>query len=166
MYRALFDVQTSQAGQAGLLVGVGLGLLVLTGVYVLLRSASGRLPLKPFFQVSGLVLFAMAVVFAGQGVAALQVAGLIKVTPLSRLGEGLPALGLYPNVQVVSVQALLLGGAALALVLLLLEQDGKAPDRGSPRQTRDQTSEKDRDDIPAVRAPEDSSAHLVEVSRD
>ena len=66
------------------------------------------------------MLFAMAVVFAGNGVFELQSSGLLKITPLGWLGGGLPVLGVYPNLQVLSVQALLLAGAALAVVIIAI----------------------------------------------
>src|SRR5262249_60288762 len=93
-------------------------------------ARSVRLPVRAFFQVTGFVLFAMAVVFAGNGVFELQSSGLLKVTPLSWLGSGVPALGLHPNVQALSVQGLLVAGAALALVLLAVP-DSSADSRGA-----------------------------------
>lgn len=128
MYQALFGTQTARLGQIGLWAGLGVGLLLLAALYVLVRRASVRLPLKAFFKVSGALLFAMAVVFAGKGVFELQNAGLIRVTGLPWLGPGLPLLGVYPNLQVLSVQALLLCGAAVALgVLLVGEALGDRP---------------------------------------
>jgi hypothetical protein len=55
-------------------------------------------------------------------VAELQVAGVIKVTPLpwSWIGSGLPALGFYPNAQCLAIQGLLLAGAVLALGVMIL----------------------------------------------
>jgi high-affinity iron transporter len=68
----------------------------------------------------------MAVVFAGNAIFELQQCGLLKTTtlagPLAWLGQGIPVLGLYPNVQTLSVQGLLLAGAALAMVLMLSDR--------------------------------------------
>src|SRR5262249_4566613 len=87
-------------------------------VAVLVRATSVRLPIRSFFQLSGLCLFALAVIFAGNGVFELQNAGILLTTPLAWLGGGFPMAGLYPNVQVVSVQGLLLAGALLSWVVL------------------------------------------------
>jgi high-affinity iron transporter len=57
----------------------------------------------------------MAVVFAGNGIFELQSSGILKVTTVSWLGTGIPLLGLHPNLQVLSVQALLVVGAVMAL---------------------------------------------------
>jgi high-affinity iron transporter len=116
----------SRQGLLGLAAGLLVGLAILAAVAVLIRSTSVKLPLRPFFKVTGFVLFAMAVVFAGNGVFELQNAGYIKITPLLWLGSGLPALGFHPNTQALSVQGLLLLGAVLAFVLPSLERKPKA----------------------------------------
>ena len=120
----------SRPSLIGLAAGLAAGAALLAVLYRVLRSASGRLPMQTFFKVTGYLLFGMAVVFAGKGVAELQSCGLIRVTPLAWLGRGLPVLGVYPNVQSISVQGLLLAGAALALALFAL--DGEGPAQSKP----------------------------------
>ena len=79
MYQALIARPGgSRAGLLGLAAGLGLGLVLLAAIAVLIRPASVRLPLRAFFKVSGLLLFAMAVVFAGNGVFELQNSGMIR----------------------------------------------------------------------------------------
>ena len=56
--------------------------------------------------------------FAGNGVFELQNAGILLTTNLSWLSHGLPWAGLYPNLQVISVQGLMLAGAILAWVVI------------------------------------------------
>jgi high-affinity iron transporter len=120
MYQAMIGTQAgSRAGLSGLAAGLCVGLVLLAAVAYLVRATSVRLPLRAFFQVTGGVLFAMAVVFAGNGVFALQESGLIKTTTVFWLGRGLPVLGVHPSLQVLSVQGLLLAGAALALAAVL-----------------------------------------------
>jgi high-affinity iron transporter len=131
MYQALLGSQgTTRAGLLGLIAGLFVGLMVLAVVAAVVRATSVRLPLRGFFQLSGLCLFALAVVFAGNGVFELQNSGILRTTPLAWLGGGIPLAGLYPNVQVVSVQAILLAGAVLSWMLL---PRGSA---GSPATTR------------------------------
>src|SRR3954454_4881642 len=121
MYQAMIGTQGQlRAGLLGLGAGLGAGGVVVAIVALLVRATSVRLPLRAFFKFSGAVLFAMAVVFAGNAIFELQQYGLLRTTPLAGplawLGqEGIPMLGLYPNVQTLSVQGLLLAGAALAL---------------------------------------------------
>ena len=64
------------------------------------------LPIGPFFGVtSGLQAF-LAVVFAGNGIAALQEAGVIEADRFDFIT--VPLLGIYPTVQGVATQAIVL----------------------------------------------------------
>jgi high-affinity iron transporter len=119
MYQALLGSEgRTQAGLLGLAVGLVLGLVLLGVIAVLLRATSVRLPMGPFFTLSGIFLFALSIIFAGNGVFELQNSGVVLTTSLPWMGRGLPWVGLHPNLQVLSVQALLLGGAVLAWLLL------------------------------------------------
>jgi high-affinity iron transporter len=71
-----------------------------------------RLPLKQFFAISAAVMFVLAFVFAGKGIAALQEAGKIWITPVAF--PRIDLLGIYPTLETLGAQlALLLIGAAL-----------------------------------------------------
>lgn len=122
MYQAMISGQGgSRPGLIGLAAGLSLGLAMLAVIAVVVRKTSARLPLRPFFKVTGFILFAMAVVFAGNGVFELQSAGIVKVTPLEWADFSLPVLGLHANTQALSVQGMLLLGAVVALILPALE---------------------------------------------
>ncbi|MDH4273963.1 MAG: FTR1 family protein [Gammaproteobacteria bacterium] len=89
-----------------------LGFILAAGVLSILGWAmfrfSVRLPLRLFFNVNSALLYALAVVLAGKGVAALQAAGTLPTHSVN-----LPAidlLGLYPTLQ----------GLLLQLSLILL----------------------------------------------
>ena len=120
VYRELFEVilfyealwtQAGETGQAA--VGGG----VLAAIVVLALTAWGifkysvRLPLGPFFSVMSALLALMAVVFTGQGVAALQEAGVIGIARVPFVTIGM--LGVHPTLQSLGAQVLM-----LALVLL------------------------------------------------
>ncbi len=108
-YQALW-VQTSEAGQSmafsGFLTAVG----VLAVVGWLIMRYSVRLPLRQFFAVTGGLMFVLAIIFAGKGVAALQEAGVIISSPVNFIRIDL--LGIYPNLQGLLVQLALLMLAA------------------------------------------------------
>ena len=87
-------------------------------VATIIRATSVRLPIQLFFKVSGLFLFVLAIVFAGNGVFELQNAGVLITTNLAWMGRGLPWAGLFPNLQVLSVQGLLLFGAVAAWLVV------------------------------------------------
>jgi high-affinity iron transporter len=119
MYQALVGSEgRTQAGFLGLLAGLGIGLVLLAVIAALIRLTSVRLPMNVFFKFSGLCLFALAIIFAGNGVFELQNAGILLTTNLGWMGQGLPWAGLYPSLQVVSVQGMMLAGAVLAWVVL------------------------------------------------
>jgi high-affinity iron transporter len=119
MYQALLGSEgRTRPGFLGLAAGLTVGLVLLALIAVLIRATTVRLPLRTFFKVSGLFLFALAIVFAGNGVFELQNAGILLTTNLAWMGSGLPWAGLYPNLQVISVQGLLLAGAILGWLLM------------------------------------------------
>ena len=88
-------------------IGMGVGLAILAVVYLLIQFAALRIPLRPFFAVTSLLLAVMAVTFTGSGIKELQEADVLPLTPLS----GLPTidlLGIYPRVENLSAQAVVL----------------------------------------------------------
>ena len=111
-YAALLtSTDEGAASVAAIAGGIGAGALVLALVYHAMQRWGVRLPLKSFFGVTSAFLYLTAFSFAGQGVAALQAAGLIPATPLSWL-PAVPALGIFPTFQT------FLSQLALALALL------------------------------------------------
>ncbi len=127
MYQAMLSNQPPQ-GLLGIVGGLAVGLVLLALFAVVLRITSVRLPMRLFFQVTGFLLFAMSVIFAGNAVLELQVAGVLKTTPLAWLGGGLPMIGMHPTAQGLAIQGLLVLGAVLALVTIGMGQS-KAPSK-------------------------------------
>ncbi|MDX2037229.1 MAG: FTR1 family protein [Isosphaeraceae bacterium] len=118
MYQAMIaGHRDSRVGMLGLLAGVVVGIMILAVIYRLLKTSSVRLPLQSFFKITGALLFAMSVVFAGHGVFELQQAGFLRVTEARWMaGVDLAWLGVYPNLQALAVQGLLVGGALVSLL--------------------------------------------------
>ncbi|MEZ4586817.1 MAG: FTR1 family protein [Gemmatimonadales bacterium] len=114
-YKAL--LVSGGEGPVGLPVGLGIlvGFVVLTAVYVAINRFGVRLPLRPFFAVTSALLYLMAFNFAGTAIAELQEGGFLPLTPVEWLPR-VPVLGLYPTMESTLAQALLLALAALALV--------------------------------------------------
>lgn len=119
VYRELFEIilfyETlfSQAGPASshaVLAGIGAAALLLVLVGGAILKYSVRLPIGPFFAVTGWMLALMAVVFAGNGVAALQEAGVLEATFVRFIS--VPVLGIHATSQ-----GLVLQGIVLALVI-------------------------------------------------
>jgi high-affinity iron transporter len=78
--------------------------LVVLG-WLILRG-SIRLPLGLFFGATSMLLALLAVIFVGKGVAALQEARTLPIDPVNV--PAIPALGLYPNLQGLALQVLLI----------------------------------------------------------
>jgi high-affinity iron transporter len=105
VYREVFETVlfyqalAAQAPQAGhmILAGSLVGAVLLTGLAWAILRASVRLPVGTFFSVSGMILVVLAVIFTGQGIAALQEAGRVGVTPFGSFA--IPVLGIQPTVE-------------------------------------------------------------------
>ena len=101
-YQAL-STQAGPQGHAALLGGLAVGAALLVAVALAILRASVNLPIGLFFSVSGIVLVVLAVIFTGQGIAALQEAGKIGSDAVSFIR--LPLLGIYPTLQTLTAQA-------------------------------------------------------------
>lgn len=114
-YKALFLTAGSSAGSMPILAGILLGSMVMVAVYIAISRFGLRLPLKPFFGVTSAFLYYMAFVFAGKGVAELQEGGLLPTTIVPGAPR-VPALGIYPTVESLLVQGVLVTLLVVALV--------------------------------------------------
>ena len=105
-YKALLS--SAGSGEVGAVVaGIALGAAVLLGLYVAINRYGMRLPMKPFFAITGALLYYMAFVFAGQGMKDLQEAGIVGLTVLEGWPRW-PQFGIYPTVQSLALQGLLI----------------------------------------------------------
>jgi len=103
-YQALW-MQSDGAGRSAVLGGFAAGVVGLVVLAWLIIRLSVRLPLGLFFGASAALIAAMAVIFAGQGIAALQAAGRLPASPIDL--PSIPLLGIYPNLQGVALQLVL-----------------------------------------------------------
>ncbi len=79
------------------LSGVITAMALLTVIAWLIMRYSVRLPLRQFFSITGGLMFLLAIIFAGKGIAALQEAGIVMSSPVHFIRIDL--LGIYPNLQ-------------------------------------------------------------------
>ena len=110
-YQALWS-QVTSVTQPYLFYGIAAAVVALAVVCLLFFRIGMKLPLSLFFRVTSIVLLVLSVILLGNGIAALQEAGLISAFYL-----GVPTiewLGIYPTVQGVAAQAVAI---LLALVL-------------------------------------------------
>ena len=99
--------------------GIGAGGAVLAVVYVAINRFGVRLPLKPLFAVTGALLYYMAFVFAGKGIAELHEGGAVSLTPLE-WAPRVPVMGVYPTAESLAAQAVLVLLALLALIWIFV----------------------------------------------
>lgn len=115
VYREAFEVVLfyqalwlqSETSHGAVLWGFFAGLVALVAATLAIIKLGLRLPLKYFFGATGTLLYLMAFIFAGNGMKELQAAGWVASTPL-RFPSQIPLLGIYPTVETLAVQTLLL----------------------------------------------------------
>ncbi len=97
-YQTLLFDSDPQAVLTGFLAGL---VLILVVAYLILQ-ASVRLPLKPFFNITTVLLLVMAFSFVGKGFRGLQEAGVVTATWLPWMPENIwliELFGIYPTVE-------------------------------------------------------------------
>jgi high-affinity iron transporter len=118
-YKALFLTGGHSGGTMPIVAGILVGSVAMVGVYIAINRFGLRLPLKPFFGVTSAFLYYMAFVFAGKGVADLQEGGLISTTIVPG-GPRVPTLGIYPTIESLLAQGILVVLLLIALVWIFL----------------------------------------------
>lgn len=86
--------------------GLGVGCVILAFIFIVIRFGAIRLPLKPFFICTSVLMYIMAIAFAGGGVKELQEADIIPVTPVDFISS-VEILGIYPTVETLIPQVVM-----------------------------------------------------------
>lgn len=118
----LFD-----ADGTAVLSGFLLGTAVILVVAVLMLRLSQRLPLKPFFAATGLLLMLLAFNFTGSGIRELQEAGVVSATWLAWMPENLllmETLGIFPTLETSLAQLVFV--AAIVITFSYSRWQGKS----------------------------------------
>ena len=108
----LFYAAMWEDSPGALLGGVIAGAALLAAIAWALLRYSAKLPIAQFFRYSSMLMAVLAVILAGKGIAALQEAGLLGITPLSIVPR-IDWIGLQPSLQVVLAQL----AALIALIV-------------------------------------------------
>ena len=90
--------------------------IALAAAFVIVRRAADRIPLGIIFKATSILLYAMAVIFIGQGVASLQEASVVPATFLDYVPT-VPMLGVFPTLQTLGAQAALVMLAVASLFI-------------------------------------------------
>jgi high-affinity iron transporter len=98
-----------------LLLGILLGFAVLTIIAFIMLYIGTKLPIRPFFLVSSLIVLYLCIKFTGLGINSLQLAGALPNTHSAHL-PSIPFLGFFPSWPSALPQILIVG-AAVAVVI-------------------------------------------------
>ncbi|MCL6459687.1 MAG: FTR1 family iron permease [Gorillibacterium sp.] len=113
-YQALVTGQ-EKIGVSMIGLGIIVGALALVVIFMIIRYGSLRIPLKPFFMGTSILMYYLAFVFAGEAITELQAGYMVSATTIS----GFPIIsffGIYPTVESLTAQGLLLLATVLGLV--------------------------------------------------
>ena len=129
-YRAL--LASAPPGDAMVGTGFVVGTMLLGFVYLLVKGVGLRLPTTQLFLVTGGLLYLMAFIFAGTGVHALQAAGVVALTVVP-WAPHVGFLGIFPTVESLLVQGVLVGLLLYALLVTLRRPAREAAELESVR---------------------------------
>jgi high-affinity iron transporter len=130
VYREAFEVVLfyqalwlqNESNQQAIVGGFLSGVVVLLAATFAIFKLGLRIPLKYFFGITGTLLYIMAFIFAGTGINQLQAAGWVPATPLE-FPPAVPLLGIYPTMETLVAQAIVL--CAFILTSLLMGREEK-----------------------------------------
>jgi high-affinity iron transporter len=120
-YAALWNENNGVYLLAGLLTGI----VILTIIAAVMLRTTRRLPIAKFFAASSALVAVLSVVLTGKGIAALQEAGMLNVTPVS--APRIDLLGIYPSQQTLIAQMAVILLIALGFALNLRSQKQSTP---------------------------------------
>ena len=126
-FQALTSGATETVERHAVAAGIVAAAVALAASFVVIKRAADRIPMKIFFHATSIMLYALAIVFVGQGVASLQEASVVPATFVN-YAPTIPMLGIFPTIQTLGAQAVLL---MLALAYVLVPRGGDcAPGQG------------------------------------
>lgn len=103
-YQALFNEGNVAVP---LSLGIVAGMAGLAVIFTLFYRFGVRIPMRPFFTVTSVLLYYMAFVFMGKGIRELQEGNVIPITLLHGL-PNVPTMGIFPSMETLAGQLLLL----------------------------------------------------------
>ncbi|MEX2111076.1 MAG: cytochrome c/FTR1 family iron permease [Gemmatimonadaceae bacterium] len=112
-YQALFHEGPNVA--LPLSLGILAGFVALAVIFTLFYRYGVRIPLRPFFAVTSVLLYYMAFVFMGKGIRELQEGNVVPITVISD-GPHIETMGIYPSVETLAAQGVLVALLVFAMV--------------------------------------------------
>ena len=97
------------SGQRAMILAIVLSVIILAGVFLAFRFLSVKLPLKPFFTVTSILMYILCFSFTGKGVSELQAAGVVGKTIIPWMQSfELDFLGIYATYESLIPQIIVL----------------------------------------------------------
>lgn len=114
-YQALFNNTATDVDM--IWYGFAAGCVVVAILFFALQHGVLKIALRPFFMFTSILMYLLAITFAGGGIRELQEGGVFGQTPIESLPvPTIDVLGIYPTVETFGVQvALLVIGIAMLL---------------------------------------------------
>jgi high-affinity iron transporter len=103
-YQALFS---EGSGTLPLILGIVAGGVALAVIFTLFYRFGVRIPMRPFFTITSVLLYYLAFVFIGKGIRELQEGNVIGITVL-RGWPSVPSMGIFPSMETLVAQGVLL----------------------------------------------------------
>jgi high-affinity iron transporter len=112
-YQALFG--EGKNVMVPIALGIVVGAVALAVVFTLFYRFGVRLPLRPFFAVTSVMLYYMAFVFLGKGIRELQEGNIVPITVIPGF-PNIEMMGIYATVETLLAQLVLIALFVFALV--------------------------------------------------
>jgi high-affinity iron transporter len=108
-----------------LILGIVVGALALAVIFTLFYRFGVRIPMRPFFTVTSVLLYYMAFVFVGKGIRELQEGNVVGITVMQGM-PSFPSLGIFPSMETLVAQGILLALFVFMLLKTFLPQRAPA----------------------------------------
>lgn len=113
-YQALFN--NAAADVEMIWAGFGAGCVALAAIFFAIQRGVFRIPLRPFFIFTSVLMYLLAVSFAGSGVEELQEGGVIGITRIESVPvPTIDLIGVYPTMETLGLQLVLLAAGAVMI---------------------------------------------------
>ena len=96
-------------------LGILAGGVALAVIFTLFYRYGVRIPMRPFFAITSILLYYMAFIFMGKGVRELQEGNVVPITVISG-GPHVDAMGIYPSAETLAAQGVLVVLLIFAMV--------------------------------------------------
>ena len=103
-YQALFN----EGGRVilPLVLGIVVGGVFLAVIFTLFYRFGVKIPMRPFFTITSVLLYYMAFVFLGKGIRELQEGDAVSITVMRGM-PSVPSMGIFPSMETLVPQAIL-----------------------------------------------------------